>query len=98
MTCFWDSILASLNEEDFLHINEKRTNNIEFIKLLQKHNIETANVVWNDEELSKNQLKEKAILVVEAENVCEYGSIILPIAVIWEYNFTHSINMFYMYG
>ena len=36
MTCFWDGIMKSLNQNDFNFIKEKKVNNYEFIKMLKK--------------------------------------------------------------
>ena len=54
MSCFWDSILESLNNLN--KINENNINN--FIRFLKDQNVKTENVYWQDEKLSSKQLDE----------------------------------------
>jgi hypothetical protein len=59
MTCFWDGILSSLDENDFKLLRTKKSNTISaFIDLLKRENRKTVNVSWNGEPLSDNQLAE----------------------------------------
>jgi len=58
MTCFWDGIMRSLNQNDFELINEKKTNNFEFIKMLKRRKIPMTNVLWENQNLSDNEIKE----------------------------------------
>ena len=58
MTCFWDGIMRSLNQNDFELINEKKTNNFEFIKMLKRRKIPMTNVLWENQKLSNNEIKE----------------------------------------
>jgi hypothetical protein len=59
MTCFWDGILSSLDENDFKRIQTKKSNTVSaFIDVLKKENRKTYNVSWNGEPLSENQLAE----------------------------------------
>jgi len=60
MTCFWDGILGSLTQEDFETTFgiERKPNNIDFVKLLQKSNKHTENVKWNNTVLTNKELEE----------------------------------------
>ncbi len=61
MTCFWDGILQSLNDQDFYNfckISRKPNNPIDFVDWLKKHNKIADNVEWNGEKLTIKQLEE----------------------------------------
>ena len=59
MTCFWDGILSSLDENDFQIVNEKRYDNVkDFIDVMKRLNRKTVNVTWNNEFLTVKQLDE----------------------------------------
>ena len=58
MTCFWDSILKTLNNSDFLLFKTPKMQNYEFIKFLKHFNIRTQEIKWNGESLTKKQLDE----------------------------------------
>ena len=60
MTCFWDSILKHVRNEDFEKIFNlsKEPSPQELCDLLKKRNIKTENVLWNNEELSVQQKNE----------------------------------------
>ena len=46
MTCFWDGIYKSLNEDDFKFIGEKKTNIHSFINILKIKNTQMIDVLW----------------------------------------------------
>ena len=59
MTCFWDGILQSLDNNDFNKLNISKTHNIKnLIQLLKKKNTVDINITWNNEKLTTNQLHE----------------------------------------
>ena len=59
MTCFWDGIFKQLDNKDFnIMFNCNKTNRVEFIKLLKKHNKIVNGVKWNNNELLDNEKKE----------------------------------------
>jgi len=64
MTCFWDGILSSLDENDFQIVNEKKYDNVKhFIDLMKRLNRKTDNVRWNNELLTVKQLDENYIAI-----------------------------------
>ena len=65
MTCFWDCIMRSLNQNYFELINEKKTNNFEFIKMLKRRKIPMTNVMWENQNLSDNEIKEHLLAIDE---------------------------------
>ena len=71
MTCFWDGILSSLDENDFQVVNEKKNNVRSFIDLLKRLNRKTPNVTWNGEPLMGRQLDENytAIEAYDKNNI-----------------------------
>ena len=58
MTCFWDGIFKSLNNDDFKFIGEKKTNIRNFINILKSKNIEMNDVLWQKTKLKKQEIKE----------------------------------------
>lgn len=59
MTCFWNALERSLKNDDYLFIEEKRPCNIQqLIKLLQKKNKPTYNVLWQSQSLSNKEIEE----------------------------------------
>ena len=59
MTCYWDGLLRSLDQEDLTLLNSnKNINNIDFILLLKKNNKLCENVKWQNNFLSKKLLEE----------------------------------------
>lgn len=58
MTCFWDGIMKSLNQNDFNFINEKKINNYEFIKMLKKKTRKMTNVLWQGKPLREQEINE----------------------------------------
>lgn len=58
MTCFWDGIMRALSSEDFNYINEKKTNRINFIKMLKNKNKLINNVLWNGKQLTRQEMLE----------------------------------------
>tara|TARA_B100000795_G_scaffold19451_2_gene12934 strand:+ start:97 stop:492 length:396 start_codon:yes stop_codon:yes gene_type:complete len=65
MTCFWDGIMKSLNKNDFDLINETKNNNIEFIKMLKRRKTKMINVLWENQKLSENEMKEHILAIEE---------------------------------
>jgi len=64
MTCFWDGILSSLDENDFQVVNEKKYNTVKtFVDLLKRLNRKTVNVTWNGEPLTDRQLDENSTAI-----------------------------------
>jgi len=59
MTCFWNGILSSLNNEDFSKINiNNKPNIMQFIEILKNKNIPTKNILWQNNKLTSKQLDE----------------------------------------
>lgn len=58
MTCFWDSILKTLNNRDFLLFKTPKMQNQRFVEFLKHFNIRTHEIRWNGELLTKKQLDE----------------------------------------
>jgi hypothetical protein len=58
MTCFWDGILNKLTPQDFSSYHIKKPNNKNFVSFLQKHNMKTNMIKWNDTIVSKQQMNE----------------------------------------
>ena len=59
MTCFWDAILGTLNKEDYELLGFKsRPNHHKFIARLQELNTYAKDVLWNGEQLKKQELEE----------------------------------------
>lgn len=74
MTCFWDGILSSFDNEDFEIIGVTRNCSIGvFISKLKEKNCMTNNVSWNGEILH-NKLKEENMIGVENYNIEEIHS------------------------
>ena len=58
MTCFWDSILSSLNKDDFKLLGEqKKPNRNTFIKVLKEKN-KITNTLWQGKQLRNQEKKE----------------------------------------
>ena len=58
MTCFWDGIFKSLNQEDFKFIGEKKINISNFINILKIKNTGMNDVLWQNTKLKKQEMKE----------------------------------------
>ncbi len=58
MTCFWDGIFKSLNNDDFKLIGEKKTNIRNFINILKIKNTQMNDVLWQKTKLKKQEIKE----------------------------------------
>tara|TARA_X000000950_G_C13317722_1_gene419267 strand:- start:58 stop:447 length:390 start_codon:yes stop_codon:yes gene_type:complete len=58
MTCFWDGIYKSLNENDFKFIGEKKTNIRSFINILKIKNTQMIDVLWLKNKLKTQEIKE----------------------------------------
>ena len=67
MSCFWDSLIKSISNEDlnsYFDNNKVRTNPHNLATILKNVNRKTVNVLWNDTKLSEKMLEEN----VEAIN------------------------------
>ena len=76
MTCFWDHILQSLNQEDLalLNLQKNNVNNHTFIESLKKNNILCENVKWQGTLMHKKLLDENFDAVKEYnENTINSG-------------------------
>ena len=58
MTCFWDGIFKSLNQDDFKFIGETKTNIQNFINILKIKNKQMNDVLWQKTKLKKQEIKE----------------------------------------
>lgn len=58
MTCFWDSILKTLDHKDFMPFKTPKMQNHRFVEFLKHFNIRTQEISWNGELLTKKQLDE----------------------------------------
>tara|TARA_B100001093_G_C26022036_1_gene674332 strand:+ start:35 stop:427 length:393 start_codon:yes stop_codon:yes gene_type:complete len=58
MTCFWDGIIQSLNNDEKNILNLKDNNIYSLIEILKEKNCETKNIKWQESELSNQLLKE----------------------------------------
>ena len=58
MTCFWDGILQSLNNDEKNILNLKDNNIYSLIEILKEKNCEIRNIKWQESELSKQLIKE----------------------------------------
>jgi len=65
MTCFWDGVMKSLNKNDFDLINEKKSSNSELIAMLKRRKIPMINVLWENQKLSENEIKEHLLAIDE---------------------------------
>jgi len=65
MTCFWDGVMKSLNKNDFDLINEKKSSNSELIAMLKRRKIHMINVLWENQKLSENEIKEHLLAIDE---------------------------------
>jgi hypothetical protein len=58
MTCFWNGILKKLTPQDFSPYHIKKPNHHNFVLFLQKHNMKTNLIKWNDTRLTDQQMNE----------------------------------------
>ena len=61
MSCFWDSLIKSISNEDFINYfdnNKVRTNPHNLGTILKNVNRKTVNVLWNDTILTDKMLEE----------------------------------------
>ena len=65
MTCFWDGIIASLDQNDFTFIGERKSNVVEFIKMLKRRIIKMVNVKWQGNILREQELEEHLTAITE---------------------------------
>lgn len=103
MTCFWDGILQSLNDQDFYKIcnNSSRPYHaIEFVEWLKKHNKYTENVEWNDEFLTQKQLEENFKSIEELDkntigngyNCSSFDPFLFLICELFKLKIIHNLN------
>lgn len=66
MTCFWDGIISSLNNDDLkiLGLNSRPTPNI-LAEQLKKRNTKTISILWENKPLSCNELEENHIHITD---------------------------------
>tara|TARA_B100001142_G_scaffold240336_2_gene239155 strand:+ start:2439 stop:2828 length:390 start_codon:yes stop_codon:yes gene_type:complete len=98
MTCFWDGIMKSLTQSDFNFIKEKKTDNIDFIKMLKKRCQLTTNVLWQGKPLREQEITEHIKAITEYDineisnghltSVCD--SFLLLICELFKVNIIHS--------
>ena len=67
MTCFWDSILASINQEDFQLFGEKKMNKQQFIQKLKDKN-KVSDTLWQNQPL-RNQEKKEHFEAIKEYNI-----------------------------
>lgn len=74
MTCFWDAIVSSLNQEDFNLFEEKNftINRKSVINFLKSKNTKCNNVLWQDHKLRKQELTEH-VESVDCYNINSIG-------------------------
>lgn len=65
MTCFWDGVMKSLNKNDFDLINEKKSSHIELITMLKRRKTPMINVLWENQKISENEIKEHLLAIDE---------------------------------
>ena len=97
MTCFWDGIMKSLTQSDFNFIKEKKTDNIDFIKMLKKRRQLTTNVLWQGKPLREQEITEHIKAITEYDineisnghltSVCD--SFLLLICELFKVNIIH---------
>ena len=58
MSCFWDSLIQSISNEDKTNFFNNNINPIDFAKTLKQKNTLTLNVTWNNENLTTQFLDE----------------------------------------
>ena len=58
MTCFWDGLIKSLDNDDLKKLNIQTRKIIDFIDILKKNVRKTNNVNWQNKPLTENQLLE----------------------------------------
>ena len=67
MTCFWDSILASINQEDLQLFGEKKMNKQQFIQKLKDKN-KVSDTLWQNQPL-RNQEKKEHFEAIKEYNI-----------------------------
>ena len=65
MTCFWDGVIASLDQNDFAFIGEIKSNVVEFIKMLKRRSIKMENVMWQNKIIKGQELDEHLVAITE---------------------------------
>ncbi len=69
MSCFWDSLIKSISDDDknqyFNTIVDASLNPHNFVVILKEINKLTNNVIWNNQELTEQQLNENKDAVNE---------------------------------
>ena len=59
MTCFWNAIISSLNDEDKKILNvDGKIFPKRMVEILKSKNKKTNNVTWNNEKLKEQKIKE----------------------------------------
>tara|TARA_B100000795_G_scaffold246527_2_gene212272 strand:+ start:2477 stop:2842 length:366 start_codon:yes stop_codon:yes gene_type:complete len=65
--------MKSLNKNDFDLINEKKSSHIELITMLKRRKIPMINVLWENQKLSKKEIKEHLLAIDEYDINCIPG-------------------------
>ena len=73
MTCFWKGLIQGLNKP-VLHYSLNRAKPKELIYVLKMKNTKTTNVLWNNQQLSNQQMSENIehVRSLDANNI-NYG-------------------------
>jgi hypothetical protein len=58
MSCFWDSLVQSISQEDKTVFFDNNLNLKHFVTILKNNNILTHNIIWNNQILTDQHLKE----------------------------------------
>ena len=58
MSCFWDSLVQSISQEDKTVFFDNNLNLTHFVTILKNNNILTHNIIWNNQTLTEQLLKE----------------------------------------
>lgn len=61
--------MKGLKKEDFNNLNENKTNNIDFIKMLKKKNKITKDVLWNGKLVNNQKELEENFIAVRDYNI-----------------------------
>lgn len=66
MTCFWDGIISSLDKDDLKILGLKSNPSQEQLaKKLMEKNIKTTSILWQNKQLSDNELAENYIHIAD---------------------------------
>tara|TARA_B100001063_G_scaffold247268_1_gene291938 strand:+ start:3859 stop:4242 length:384 start_codon:yes stop_codon:yes gene_type:complete len=106
MTCFWDGIIGSLNNQDYEVAGIRKANNRDFINQLKKKNKMTSSVSWQGNKLTEQEMKEH-MEAIKDYNINGIGnghltstcdSFLLLVCEVFKVNITHrymNVNIIY---